>query len=156
MQVVVFQAFLICIVAIEGDDFWAKWVFRSQYLKSPLGRKDYCQSSSYNAAIVAARTCLFFPAPDGVILKARAGGRGVGEDLEEGRRRCRRLRAVLIEPSLCLVTAVCRGEEALGVNPSSTQEPRRIDNRKLNKTETCRVARSGSLLSLASRTSTEG
>lgn len=77
-----------------------------------------------------------------------------GEGGEGGR--CRRLRAVLIEPSLCLVTAVCRGEEALGVNPSSTQEPWRIDNRKLNKTETCRVARSGSLLSLASRTSTEG
>lgn len=28
--------------------------------------------------MVAARTCLFFPAPDGVILKARAGGRGGG------------------------------------------------------------------------------
>lgn len=62
--------------------------------------------------------------------------------------------AVLIEPSLCLVTAVCRGEEAREWIQAALKSPTGSITRELNKTETCRVPRSGSLLSLASRTST--
>lgn len=66
----------------------------------------------------------------------------------------RRHRAVLIEPSLCLVTAVCRGTETWEGIQAALESPTGSITWELNKTETYRVPRLGSLLSLVSRTST--
>lgn len=66
----------------------------------------------------------------------------------------RQLGTVLIEPSLCLVTVVCRSEQAREWIQAALKSPAGSITGKINKTETCRVPRSGSLLSLVSRTST--
>lgn len=62
--------------------------------------------------------------------------------------------AVLIELSLCLVTAVRRGETAGSEFEQHSGSLNQINSARLNKTQTCRPRTSGSLLSTASHIST--
>lgn len=70
---------------------------------------------------------------------------------QAGESRCR---AVLIELSLCLVTAVRRGETAGSEFEQHSGSLNQINSVRLNKTQTCRPRTSGSLLSIASHIST--
>lgn len=80
-----------------------------------------------------------------MILKAHAGGGGSDVEGGGGVGMCRQRGAVLIEPSLCLVTAVCRSEEVWEWIQAALRSPTGSITLKLNKTETCQVPRSGSL-----------
>lgn len=103
--------------------------------------------STFCCLCALVRFCLAFPQRlmEWFWRRTQVGGGGAAQTIPG---------AVLIEPSLCLVTAVYRGKEAQEWIQAALKSPAGSITEKLNKTETCRVARSGPLLSLASHTST--